>query len=88
MRDENFRQDFLNSGKYPLKKSGKDDRMTILVEYMKQEKNGEIETKEISINKIYSFNDTEIAPVPANPPNGEKFSRTDVTPMEELWNTA
>lgn len=84
MRDESFKKDFL-SGKYPLKQTNKDDRMTVLVEYKRQEKNGEIVSKEICINTVYSFNDTEITPMPTNQSSGVKFSRVDVVPMEKLW---
>lgn len=85
MRDENFKKDFL-SGKYPLKESNNDDRMTVLVEYKRQEKNGEIVSKEVCINTVFSFNDIEITPMPTDQSSGVKFSRADIVPMEKFWN--
>ncbi len=84
MRDDGFKKSFLN-GKYPLKQSKADDRMTILVEYKKQEKNGEVEITEISINTVYAFNDTQIVPIPANLAQGVRFSRAEETPMDKIW---
>lgn len=85
MRDDAFKSGFL-SGKYPLKESSKDDRMTVLIEYQRHEKNGEVESKEISINTVYSFNDIEITPIPTSGTDSIKFSRADILPMDKLWN--
>lgn len=84
MRDHGFKKSFLN-GKYPLKQSKADDRMTVLVEYKKQEKNGEVEITETSISTVYAFNNTQIAPIPANLTEGVKFSRSEETPMDKIW---
>ncbi|QQG36709.1 MAG: hypothetical protein HYS17_02740 [Micavibrio aeruginosavorus] len=84
MRDDAFKKSFLN-GEYPLKQSRDDDHMTVLVEYKKQEKNGEVEIKEVSIGTVYSFNDTEIIPIPANLPQNVVFVRPSETPMDKLW---
>lgn len=84
MRDDGFKKSFLN-GKYPLKQSKDDDRMTVLVEYKKQEKNGEAEITEISINTVYMFNDIVIVPIPTNLAQGVRFSRSKETPMDKLW---
>jgi len=83
MRDEEFKKGFLN-GKYPLKKSSEDDRITVLVEYKKQEKNGEIEQKEASINTVYSFNDTQIAAIPDDIIS--KIKRADISQMDMFVN--
>jgi hypothetical protein len=82
MRDDAFKKSFL-SGHYPLKASNADDQMKVLVEYQKQEKNGEIETKEVSIHTVYSFNNTEITPVPRS----VKISQVDARPMDKMWGT-
>lgn len=63
MRDDSFKQAFLN-GRYPLKQSKQDDRVIVMLEYKKQEKNGEVEQKEVCVHTVYSFNDTEIVPLP------------------------
>jgi len=82
MRDDAFKKSFLN-GRYPLKESNADDQMKVLVEYKKQEKNGDVETKEVSIHTVYSFNDTKIAAVPRN----LKTSQVDARPMDKMWST-
>lgn len=84
MRDTKFKKKFLN-GDYPLKKTKNDDSITVLVEYKKQERNGEIETKEISINTVYSFNGVEIVSLPNEPVKGIKFMNYTRTPMDKLW---
>lgn len=84
MRDDVFKRSFL-SGKYPLKQTKEDDRMTVLVEYKKQEKNGEVEVKEVCIETVYNFNDVEITPIPAILPKGAKFQKPEETPMDKIW---
>ena len=84
MRDDAFKKSFLN-GKHPLKQSQNDDHMTVLVEYKKQEKNGEVEIKEVSINTVYSFNDIEIMSIPAKLPPNIVFVRLPETPMDKIW---
>lgn len=84
MRDEAFKTGLLN-GKYPVKQSKENDVLKILVEYKKQERNGDIETKEICIDTVYSFNGTEITPIPEELPKGTRFQTTKETPMDELW---
>lgn len=84
MRDESFKKGVL-SGKYPIKQSSESDVLKILVEYKKQEKNGEIEKKETSVETVYSFNDIEITPIPANLPKGTRFQKPEETPMDKIW---
>jgi len=85
MRDEAFKRGVLN-GKYPFKNDGSNsDRLKILVEYKKQERNGEIEKKETCVETVYSFNDVEITPIPADLPKGTRFQQTAEAPMEKIW---
>ncbi|NCC51126.1 MAG: hypothetical protein EOM20_07920 [Spartobacteria bacterium] len=85
MRDEAFKRGVLN-GKYPFKTDGSNsDRIKMLVEYKKQERNGEVEKKETCIETVYSFNDIEITSIPANLPPNVTFVRPAETPMEKLW---
>lgn len=88
MRDESFKRGVLN-GDHPFKNDGSNsDRVKILVEYKKQERNGEVEKKETCIETVYSFNDTEIVPIPANLPSNVVFVRPAETPMDKLWGAA
>ena len=84
MHDNAFKQGLLN-GKYPVKQTKNNDILQILVEYKKQEKNGEIEIKEISIETVYRFNDIEITPIPSSLPKGTKFQDPEETPMDKIW---
>jgi hypothetical protein len=87
MRDESFKKGVLN-GKYPFKNDGSNsDRVRILVEYKKQERNGEVEKKETCIETVYSFNDIELSPIPANLPPNVVFVRPAETPMDKIWGT-
>ena len=87
MRDEAFKRGVLN-GDYPFKNGGSNsDRLKILVEYKKQERNGEIERKETCIDTVYSFNDTKIASIPANLPKRTRFQQHKETPMDKIWGT-
>jgi hypothetical protein len=86
MRDENFKQAFL-SGKYPLKKSNLDDRVIMMLEYKKQERNGEVEKKETCVHVVYSFNGEEITPLPEFQPMGTVINALEVLPLENFWNT-
>ncbi|PCJ02806.1 MAG: hypothetical protein COB14_00910 [Alphaproteobacteria bacterium] len=81
-----FKQGLLN-GKYPVKQTKNNDILQILVEYKKQEKNGEIEIKEISIETVYRFNDIEITSIPSSLPRGTKFKKPEETPMDRIWTT-
>ncbi len=83
MRDKSFKTGFLN-GQYPAKQFKEDDVLKILVEYKKQEKNGEIEIKETCIETVYSFNYTEITPIPKNLPKGIKFEPKNERSQYEL----
>lgn len=87
MRDEAFKKAHL-SGKYPVRESEKSDLMKILVEYKKQERNGEVEVKERCINTVYSFNDVDIAPLPSILPVGTRFQMPEQAPMEKFWGAA
>lgn len=82
MEDESFKLAFLG-GRYPVKQTSEDDRLTILLEYKKQEKNGVIEIKEVSIHTVYSFNDVEIKAMPTN--IKDLLISRDSRPMDELW---
>lgn len=85
MRDEAFKRGVL-SGDHPFKNDGSNsDRVTMLVEYKKQERNGEVEKKETCIETIYSFNDNELTPIPANLPQNVVFVRPSETPMDKIW---
>jgi hypothetical protein len=84
MRDDSYKQAFLN-GRYPLKQSKQDDRVIVMLEYKKQEKNGEVEQKEVCVHTVYSFNDTEIVPLPKVQVMGVKFSHVTTLPMDDLW---
>ena len=87
MRDESFKRGVLN-GKYPFKNDGSNsDKLKILVEYKKQEVNGEIKNKETCIETVYSFNDKTITSIPADLPKGTRFQIKEETPMEKLWGT-
>ncbi len=80
MRDEKFKQDYL-SGKYPAKLTEKDDILKVLIEYKKQEKNGVIETKEVCVNTVFSFNDIDITPIPSDLPINTKFQKEYDLPL-------
>lgn len=84
MRDESFKNGVL-SGKYPMKQSAKSDVLKILVEYKKQERNGEIEKRETCVETVYSFNDVDITPIPTNLPKGTRFQLAQETPMDKIW---
>jgi hypothetical protein len=84
MRDEAFKKGVL-SGKYPIKQSKKSDVLKILVEYKKQEVNGEIKNKETCVETVYSFNDKTITPIPTNLPKGTRFNIKGEAPMEKIW---
>lgn len=84
MHDIKFKKDFLE-GKYPLKKSHDPDTLKVLLEYKKQERNGEVEIRERCINVVYSFNGNEIAKVPANYPIGELFQNEEKAQMDLFW---
>ncbi len=85
MRDEVFKRGVLN-GDHPFKNDGSNsDRVKMLVEYKKQERNGEVEKKETCIETVYSFNDIELTPIPANLPPNVVFVRPAETPMDKLW---
>lgn len=84
MKDESFKKGVLN-GKYPIKQSKKSDLLKILVEYKKQEVNGEIKNKEACVETVYSFNDIEITPMPSTLPKGTKFQMLEETPMDKIW---
>ena len=87
MRDEVFRQGFLKGGKYPLKRSGQDDQMTVMVEYKRQEKNGDIKLIETSINTVHTFNGTELVPVPDRFQTTDTLIEKEEVPMERIWST-
>ena len=55
MHDETFKRNFL-AGEYPLKQSKDDDRMTVMIEYKKQLKNGEEEIIDEYVHTVYLFN--------------------------------
>ncbi|MBL4589285.1 MAG: hypothetical protein JKY11_04300 [Alphaproteobacteria bacterium] len=84
MHDESFKQDVLN-GKYPIKQSESSDTLKILVEYQKQERNGEVIKRETCIKTVYRFNDVEITPILKDLPKGTKFQQILTTPMEKFW---
>lgn len=85
MRDENFKKGVLN-GDYPFKNDGSNsDKLQVLVEYKKQERNGEVEKKETCIEEVYSFNDDIIKPISKNLPKGTRFQQKEETPMEKIW---
>lgn len=85
MRDEAFKKGVLN-GDYPFKNDGsKSDRLKILVEHKKQERNGEVEKKETCVVSVYYFNDREIKKIPANLPQGARFQQKEETPMDKIW---
>ncbi len=82
LRDEDFRNEFL-SGDHPLKTLNTDDRMKVLIEYEREEKNGEIKYKNTYIKKVYELNDEVFAEIPdiIQPPDDSKDER----PMDSLW---
>ncbi len=84
MRDKSFRAGLLN-GKYPLKETKDDDVLTILVEYEKQERNGELEVKNTCIKTVYKFNNEDITPIPDDLPKGTKFKQQEHRPMDKYW---
>lgn len=84
MHDIKFKKDFLE-GKYPLKKSHNPDTLKVLLEYKKQERNGEIEIRERCINTVYSFNGKELTKIPENFPVGKLFQNVERLPMDDLW---
>ncbi len=87
MRDKNFKQGFLG-GRYPLKQSRKDDHIIMLVEYKKQERNGEVESKEVCVHTVYTFNEIEIVPLPEDKKvAGIRLTDTHTLPMEDFWTT-
>ena len=77
-------QDFLN-GKYPLKQSKDDDRMTILVEYKRQMKNGDIKRIGEFVHTVYSFNDIEIQQLNNEYVIDVEFKNNKNLPMANLW---
>lgn len=84
MQDEKFKKDFLN-GKYPLKQSKDDDRMTILVEYKRQMKNGDIKRIGEFVHTVYSFNDIEIQQLNNEYVIDVEFKNNKNLPMANLW---
>ena len=85
MRDFSFKSGVL-SGKYPFKNDGSNsDRLQVLIEYKKQEKNGEVEKKGTFIESVYRFNEEEVAEVPDDLPKGTKFQMATKAPMEDFW---
>lgn len=86
MKDLKFKSRFLN-GKRPLKELPEDDIIQLLLEYKKQEKNGEVEIKEKSIDTVYSFNGEELESIPDNLLKNIKFKSDSKLPMDGLWHT-
>lgn len=85
MRDNKFKKGVLN-GDYPFKNDGSNsDKLQILVEYKKQERNGDVEKKETTIEDVYSFNDEVIKAIPKDLPKGTRFQKTEESPMEKIW---
>ena len=84
MDDEPFKNAFLN-GLYPLKQSNKDDTMSVLIEYKREEKDGEVKITETLINTVYSINDIEIVPSEGSLPEGTKVMKRADTPFDKLW---
>lgn len=85
MRDESFKKGVLE-GRYPFKNDGSNsDQLKVLVEYKKQEKNGDIVSKETCVETVYSFNDVEIRPIPKDLPKNTKFQQLEETPMDGFW---
>jgi hypothetical protein len=84
MRDDSFKTGLLN-GKYPVKQSKENDILTVQVEYKKQERNGEIVTKEVCIDTVYDFNEIEITKIPQNLLKGKKIQKHNETPMDKIW---
>jgi hypothetical protein len=84
MHDESFKNGVLN-GQYPIRQSDKSDILQILVEYKKQERNGEVEKKETTVETVFKFNSHEISSMPAVLPTGTKFQLPSRTPMDDLW---
>ena len=83
MRDQAFRRGFL-SGSYPLKRSNLDDEVKILVEYSKEEKNGEVGIKDIFVKTVYSFNGQAIPGAPPVPVDVASIA-PDPLPFERYW---
>ncbi len=63
LKDDEFFQGIL-SGKYPLKETKKNDVITVCIEYIIMEENGEEKVCERNAIKVYKFNDVLIAKVP------------------------
>jgi hypothetical protein len=84
LRDDDFKSGLLN-GKYPQKKTKSDDVLKVLIEYKKQERNGEVENKDICINTVYEFNGAVIKALPKDLPSGTRFQRYEEAPMDRLW---
>lgn len=82
MRDYDFKRKFL-SGMFPLKRTNRDDVVKIVVEYKRQERNGEIENKEISVHTVCEFNGLKIGSIPDNMEIAS--CREDKLPFERIW---
>ncbi len=63
--DEEFKKEFL-AGKYAIKQTEQDDRMTVLLEKKKKYVNGYEQDGGVAIVKVYKFNDTQILPIPSD----------------------
>lgn len=71
MDDADFKKEFL-AGKYALKQTSDDDKMTVLLERRKEYKNGQEKDKELAIVRVYKFNDSQILPIPNDIPRKER----------------
>lgn len=61
MDDADFLFDFLNNGKYPIKRGKEDDELLLLIEYKTHKITGKVEHV---AKKVFRFNNIEIFPLP------------------------
>lgn len=65
MLDDEFKKEFL-SGRYAIKQTEQDDKMTVLLEKKKKYINGHEQDAGLAIVKVYKFNNTQILPIPSD----------------------
>jgi hypothetical protein len=63
LKDDNFQKDFFN-GKYPLKVHEEDDIIIAMIEFKKNNVEGEEKVIERNIIKVYKFNEIVLDEIP------------------------
>jgi hypothetical protein len=83
MEDDDFLSSFLY-GHHPLKTLNIDDKIKILIEHKRREKNGKVETYRLCIRKVYALNGKNIRDHDMQAIERD-IHLAKITPMEEIW---